>query len=500
MKEEVNRKLNEVREHITKIESLIKMLNLAYWDMKITMPGKALEQRSVTMGIVAEEIFKLSTGSAVEEFIKYFEPVNNELSEIDRAMIREMKKVYDEASKIPANMHMEFTIAAALSEAAWEEARKKDDFKIFEPHLEKMVDFKRQFAEYYGYKENRYDALLNQYEEDMTVRKLDKLLDELKIGVLELLDYVKNSKKHIDRKYISGKYEIEKQKRLSLFLLNIIKFDMEAGRLDETTHPFTIEIGNRDVRITTHYYENDLLGNIFSILHEGGHGLYEQHIPDELQGTGLEHGASVGMHESQSRFYENIIGKSREFLSVILPFIKMQFEALKDITVEEFYDSVNYVIPSLIRTGADEVTYNLHIIIRYEIEKQLINEEIEVKDLLRIWNEKYKEYLGVEPKNYSEGILQDIHWAAGQFGYFPTYALGNIYGGQFLNQLLKDNRSAIKDLEIGDLTYINDWLKDNIHKYGAVYTPEELIKKVTGKDISTKYFLKYLECKYKSIY
>ncbi|EHJ02397.1 Carboxypeptidase Taq [Clostridium sp. DL-VIII] len=500
MKEEVNRKLNKVREHITKIESLIKMLNLAYWDMKITMPSKALEQRSVTMGIVAEEIFKLSTGIAVEEFIKYFEPINNELSEIDKAMIREMKKVYDEASKIPANMHMEFTIAVALSEAAWEEARKKDDFKIFEPHLEKMVDFKRQLAEYYGYKENRYDALLNQYEEGMTVRKLDKLLDELKIGVLELLDYVKNSKKEIDRKNISGKYEIEKQKRLSLFLLNMIKFDMEAGRLDETTHPFTIEIGNRDVRITTHYYENDLLGNIFSILHEGGHGLYEQHIPDELQGTGLEHGASVGMHESQSRFYENIIGKSREFLSVILPFIKMQFEDLKDITVEEFYDSVNYVIPSLIRTGADEVTYNLHIIIRYEIEKQLINEEIEVKDLPRIWNEKYKEYLGVEPKNYSEGILQDIHWASGQFGYFPTYALGNIYGGQFLNQLLKDNENAIKDLKFGDLTYINNWLKDNIHKYGAIYTPEELIKKVTGKDISTKYFLKYLECKYKSIY
>lgn len=500
MKEEVNRKLNEVREHITKVESLIKMLNLAYWDMKITMPAKALEQRSVTMGIIAEEIFKLSTGSAVEEFIKYFEPASNELSEIDRAMIREMKKVYDEASKIPVNMHMEFTIAAALSEAAWEEARKKEDFKIFEPHLEKMVNFKKQFAEYYGYKENRYDALLNQYEEGMTVRKLDKLLDELKVGILELLDYVKNSKKDIDIKYISGRYEIEKQKRLSLFLLNIIKFDMEAGRLDETTHPFTIEIGNRDIRITTHYYENNLLGNIFSILHEGGHGLYEQHIPDGLQGTGLEHGASVGMHESQSRFYENIIGKSREFLSVILPFIKMQFEDLKDITVEKLYDSVNYVIPSLIRTGADEVTYNLHIIIRYEIEKQLINEEIEVKDLPRIWNKKYKEYLGVEPKNYSEGILQDIHWASGQFGYFPTYALGNIYGGQFLNQLLKNNKNAIKDLEIGDLTYINDWLKDNIHKYGAIYTPEELIKKVTEKEISTKYFLKYLECKYKSIY
>ena len=236
------------------------------------------------------------------------------------------------------------------------------------------------------------------------------------------------------------------------------------------------------------------------ILHEGGHGLYEQHISDKLKGTGLNHAASMGIHESQARFYQNIIGRSKEFLSVILPLIKNEFKSLKNIKLDKFYNEVNYVKASLIRTEADEITFNFHIFIRYEIEKSLINGEIEVKDLPRIWNEKYKEYLGIEPKTDNEGILQDIHWAAGDFGYFPCYVLGNIYGGQLLNKILEDNKNAIKDLIYGDLTYIDNWLRDNIQKYGAIYKPEELIKRATGKEISTKYYLEYLERKYENIY
>lgn len=500
MKEEVIEKLKQVKEHLTKIEELNKSLALSYWDAKICMPKKALEQRSNTMGFLSGEIFKLTTGKEVKEFIEYFMPIIDELSLIDKAMIKNMKKEYDKTNKIPEKLYKEFTIAAALSEAAWEEARKADDFKIFEPHLEKMVGFKRQFAEYYGYEENRYDALLAQYEEGMTVSKLDILFGELRSEILDLLEYIKNSNKKIDKDYLNRKYEIDKQEEFSLFLLNKMKFDMEAGRLDESTHPFTTNFGNRDVRITTHYYENNMLSNMFSVIHEGGHGLYEQHIPDELIGTGLAQGASLGIHESQSRFYENIIGRSRPFLSAIFPYVKNQFESLKNITLDEFYASVNNVSPSLIRTEADELTYSLHVIIRYEIEKKLINEEIEVKDLPAVWNEKYKEYLGVEPKTYSEGILQDMHWSAGEFGYFPTYALGNIYGGQFLNKLIKDNANSMEDLNKGDLTYVGNWLEDNIHKYGAIYSPEELIKNITGEEVSTKYFLEYLNNKYRNLY
>ncbi|OOM81875.1 carboxypeptidase 1 [Clostridium puniceum] len=500
MNKKIEKKLIEVKEHITKIEELNKLSALVYWDMKISMPKKSLEQRSNTLGYLSGEVFKLSTGLEVKGFIEYFMPIIKELSLIDKAMIRKLKKDYDETKKIPEQRYKEFTIATSLSEAAWEEARKKDDFKIFEPHLEKMVEFQREFADYYGYKENKYDALLDKYEEGMTIRKLDKIFEELKEGILNILEYIKKSDKKINKDFLEDKFKIKRQKKLSLFLLNKIKFDMEAGRLDETTHPFTLDIGNKDVRITTHYNKKDLLSNVFSVIHEGGHGLYEQHISDELIGTGLEHGASMGIHESQSRLYENIIGRSKEFLKVILPFIKEEFPSLKNVKLDKFYEAVNYVKPSLIRTEADELTYSLHVIIRYEIEKQLINGDIEVKDLPRIWREKYIEYLGVEPKTDSEGVLQDMHWSAGNFGYFPSYALGNIYGGQFLYKILEENKDAINNLVDGDLSYINNWLSDNIHKHGAIYTPEELVKKVTGEEISTKYFLRYLEEKYKSIY
>ena len=500
MNKKIEKKLIEVKEHITKIEELNKLSALVYWDMKISMPKKSLEQRSNTLGYLSGEVFKLSTGLEVKGFIEYFMPIIKELSLIDKAMIRKLKKDYDETKKIPEQRYKEFTIATSLSEAAWEEAREKDDFKIFEPHLEKMVEFQREFADYYGYKENKYDALLDKYEEGMTIRKLDKIFEELKEGILNILEYIKKSDKKINKDFLEDKFKIKRQKKLSLFLLNKIKFDMEAGRLDETTHPFTLDIGNKDVRITTHYNKKDLLSNVFSVIHEGGHGLYEQHISDELIGTGLEHGASMGIHESQSRLYENIIGRSKEFLKVILPFIKEEFPSLKNVKLDKFYEAVNYVKPSLIRTEADELTYSLHVIIRYEIEKQLINGDIEVKDLPRIWREKYIEYLGVEPKTDSEGVLQDMHWSAGNFGYFPSYALGNIYRGQFLYKILEENKDAINNLVDGDLSYINNWLSDNIHKHGAIYTPEELVKKVTGEEISTKYFLRYLEEKYKSIY
>lgn len=500
MREEVKEKLLEVKDYLSKLEELMKLSGLAYWDMKICMPGKAVEDRANTIGYLSGEIFKVMTDVKVKEFIDYFTPIMDELDVTDKAMIRVLKKQYEENKNIPEEKFKEYSIATSLGEAAWEEAKAKDDFEIFRPHLEKIVGLLREFTEYYGYEENKYDALLGQYEEGLTVKKLDKTFGELKTGILSLLDYINKSKKKISKELLKGNFDIDAQMELSDYLLGLIKFDKEAGRIDESTHPFTLNMGNKDVRITTHYHEDDLLSNIFSVIHEGGHALYEQHIPDELKNTGLNSGVSMGIHESQSRFYENIIGRSREFLGVILPFIKERFPQLKDVTLEEFYQAVNYVKPSLIRIEADELTYSLHIIIRYEMEKALINGEVEVKDLPELWKKKYVEYLGVEPKNNSEGMLQDMHWSAGNIGYFPSYALGNVYGGQFLNAILKDNKDVMKEVAKGDLTYINNWLENNVHKYGKTYTPEELIKKVTGEELNTKYFLDYLEKKYKEIY
>lgn len=494
-------KLQQLKEHISKIEEFQRMTAIIYWDMKICMPKKALEQRAKTLSVIDSEAFKLLTGSKTKEFLEYFSSVIDKLEPTDKAMIRKLKKEYDLVNKIPEKLYNEYSMIKALSEAAWEEAREKDDFSIFEPHLEKIVEFERRLTEYYGYEDNKYDALLGRFEEGMTVKKLDKLFGQLKDGILELLKYVKESHKKTNLDFLHKSFDIEKQKELSQYLLDVIKFDKESGRLDETTHPFTTNFGNKDVRITTHYYESDLLSNLFSIIHEGGHGLYELNIKDNLLGTGLAEGASMGIHESQSRFYENIIGRSKEFLSVIFQKIKEIFPSFEDVSLDDFYKAVNNVEPSLIRTEADELTYSLHIIIRYEIEKKLINGEIEVKDLPRIWKEKYIEYLGVEPKTDSEGIIQDMHWSDGSFGYFPSYALGNLYGGQFLNKMLKDNKDVFSNLEkTGDITYINEWLSNNIHQFGSIYTPSELIKKVTGEELSSKYFLDYLNNKYKKIY
>ncbi|MBE6050769.1 MAG: carboxypeptidase M32 [Clostridium sp.] len=497
MKKEVSDKLCEVKKYISNIESLGHAISLLYWDMSVYMPKEGIETRSNTTTYLAGEQFKLTTSDKVKEFIEYFNPVMDELEVQDRAMIKALKKNSEEISKIPEEEYKEYAKLTALSYSAWEDAKNKSDFSIFEPYLEKVVSFKKKFADYYGYKENRYDALLNEYEEGLTVKKLDQVFGALKEGIVNILKYVNNSEKNIDTSFLEGKFDISKQKEISDYLLDVIKFDKSKGRLDETEHPFTNDMGNKDVRITTHYYEDDLFSNIFSVIHEGGHALYGMHISDSLENTGLMDGASMAIHESQSRFYENIIGRSKSFLKLILPKLQEKFPQLKDVTLDELYKAVNKVQFSLIRTEADELTYSLHVIIRYEIEKQLINGEIEVKDLPQIWNNKYREYLGIEPKCDAEGVLQDMHWSDGSFGYFPSYALGNIYGGQFLHTLLKENENAIEDL---DMDYINEWLMKNIHQYGAIYTPGELVKKVTGEELNTKYFLEYLERKYKEIY
>ena len=265
-------------------------------------------------------------------------------------------------------------------------------------------------------------------------------------------------------------------------------------------HPFTTGFGNKDIRITTNYNKRELTDSIFSCIHEGGHGIYEQDIPDNLEGTPLASSLYMSIHESQSRFYENIIGRSKEFWSFFFPFAKYEFESLREKTLEEFYEAINTVTPSLIRTESDELTYNLHIIIRYEIEKDLINDRLNIDDVKYAWNKKYKDYLGVSPKNDSEGILQDMHWSDGSFGYFPSYALGNLYGAQMLHKMKKDYKNFYEDLRIGDFSKVHSWLNGNVHKYGALYTPSELIKNITGEELNSKYFLEYLNDKYSKIY
>ncbi|MGL5354685.1 MAG: carboxypeptidase M32 [Clostridium sp.] len=497
---EMQLKIDEVKSYIGEIEKINKAIGLLYWDMKTYMPKKSLDSKAGVLEYLSELEFKLTTGDKVGEFISFFEDKMDELELVDKVMIETLKRNYDETKKIPKEKYLEYVGVSAKSQAAWEEAKEKSDFSIFEPHLEKVVKYQKEFIEYWGYKDNKYDTLLDKYERGITVEKLDVIFGELRDGIVELLNKIKNSNKKISNDIFFGNFPVKDQEKFSIEVLTKMGFDFDAGRLDVSVHPFTLDMGSKDVRLTTHYYENEISSALLSSIHEGGHGIYEQGIPESLEGTGLAGGVSMGIHESQSRFYENLIGRSKEFWTYFLPLAKENFKSFKDTTLEEFYEAVNYVEPSLIRTEADELTYSLHIIIRYEIEKSLINDEIEVSDLPRVWNEKYKEYLGIEPGNDGEGVLQDMHWSDGSFGYFPSYALGNVYGAQMLNKLLQERPDTFKEVSEGNLKGVHEWLKENVHKHGCIYSPAELIKNITGEEINTKYFLEYLNNKYLSIY
>lgn len=500
MEKEYENKLHEVNNYLKDLEYLNSAVALIQWDSLVNMPSKAVQYRSEMLGYLSGESYKLSTSSKIKEFVEYFKN-SKDVDTVTSATIANIEKEYNKTKKIPEQEYKDYVMASAHAGVAWEEAKNKSDFNIFKPHLKKMVEFNKKFAEYWGYSENRYNALLDIYEPGITTEKLDIVFGELRNALVTLLNKIKaaGDKPNID--FFTKKFTKEEQESFSKLVLDNMEYDyVEAGRIDESTHPFTTNFGNKDVRITTHYYENDFRSALFSCIHEAGHGIYEQDIPDSLQGTLLATGASMGIHESQSRFYENIIGKSKEFWKYYYPIAINKFPQFKGISFEEFYKGINYVEPSLIRTEADELTYSIHIIIRYEIEKMLINNDLDVEDVSKVWNEKYNEYLGVEPKNDAEGILQDMHWSDGSFGYFPSYALGNLYGAQFLNKMKKDIPNLYEEISKGNLTIVHNWLKDNIHKFGAVYKPTELIKKVTGEELSAKYFIDYINEKFKDIY
>lgn len=493
-------KLKELKNYISSIQKMTGALEIVYWDMQTKMPRKAIEQRSGIIEHLSGEIFKMTTSDKMGEYVNYFKGNVEGLSNVNKAIIKNISKEYNETKKIPEDRYRKFVVAQALSEGAWEEAKEKQDFEIFKPHLKTIIDFQREFVEYLGYEDNKYDTLLNKYEEGLTVEKLDKVFNDLKDGIIDILKKIEESGKVVNKEFFIGSFNKESQEKFSKFVLNKMGYDFEAGRLDESMHPFTTSFGNKDVRITTNYNVPDFTSALFSCIHEGGHGIYDQDIPDEFQRTGLETALSMSIHESQSRFYENMIGRSKEFWEYFLPFAKYEFKEFKDVSLNKFYEGINNVKTSLIRTEADELTYSLHIIIRYELEKELINGSLDVDNVKEAWNKKYKEYLGVEPSNDSEGILQDIHWSDGSFGYFPSYALGNLYGAQMLEVMKKDYPSMYDDISKGNLKGIHKWLNNNVHKYASIYSPSELIVKISNEELNPKYFIDYLEKKYLEIY
>lgn len=499
MEKSVQEKVQAFREYLKKLEYLRSAVSVLYWDMRVGIPKKGIPYRSEVVGYLSTEAYKLETSEEVKGYLDYFSGIEG-LDKVTSSMVENVRKNYEKTKKIPEDRYREYVILTSEAESKWEEAKTSSDFNLFKPYLEKIVDFQKELTGYWGYEGNKYNTLLDLYEPGFTVEKLDGVFGELRDGIVELLNKIKASGNSPDTSVLEGFYSKESQEELAINMLKKIGYDFDAGRMDESIHPFTIEFSNKDVRITTNYYENDFTSALFSCIHEGGHGIYEQNISDELIGTTLGSGVSMGIHESQSRFYENILGRSREFWKHFYPEIAQAYPHFKNVDFEDFYRAINNVKPSLIRTDADELTYSLHIIIRYEIEKALINDEIKVEDLPGVWNEKYREYLGVVPENDGVGVLQDVHWSGGMFGYFPSYALGNLYGAQFYNTMKKEIPDMSEQVEKGEFSAIKAWLGEHIHKHGSVYKPSELIKMATGEELSAKYFLEYLNKKYEEVY
>ncbi len=490
-------------ELVKRIKYYNDALAVLYWDLRTGAPKEGVPQRAEVIGMLSGEAFNLSTSAEMEEYLSYFDEPDNgsRLDNITKAVVKESRKEFNKYRKIPADRYKEYVVLTSEAESVWETAKNNNDFGLFRPYLERIVDFNLEFIELWGYKDNKYNTLLDFYEPGMTVEKLDLIFNQLRSRIVPLVVKIKESHERPEDRFLKQHFDIAKQEEFSLYILKEMGYDFEAGRLDESEHPFTIGVNPGDVRITTHYYPNDFVSAIMSSLHEGGHALYEQNISPELNGTPLSTGTSMGIHESQSRYWENIIGRSRGFWEKYYKDLQKVFpKQLRDVKLDAFYKAINKVEPSLIRIEADEVTYNLHIMIRYEIEKALINNEIKVADLPRVWNEKMKEYLGIVPLNDSEGVLQDIHWAGGSFGYFPSYTLGNIYSAQIYNAAKKETKDFDKLIEKGELIKIKEWLAENIHKYGKLLEPAEILKQVTGEEINPQYLIDYLENKYTKMY
>ena len=494
--------IREFYDYCKEIASYTSAAALVEWDMRTKMPPKAAPDRSMVAGKLGRTAFEMSTSPRMAAFVEYFNrpAVDRQLSEVDRRNVELETKQYRKISAIPPDKYEKFTVACSKGEYAWQEAKAKSDFAMFRPYLEEIVAYQKEFVEYCGYEKNRYDVLLDDYEPSVTTEDLRVIIDGLKSELVPFIRQLQEEGKRPDTSFLKGTFDKATQEQLSLDILKAMTYDFDAGRIDETTHPFTTGIGFGDVRVTTHYYEDNVASALFSTMHEGGHALYGQGISEEYRWMPIHKGASMGIHESQSRTWENLVGRSEAFWKYYYPRFQSRFAQFEGVPVEDFYRAINVAEPSLIRIEADEVTYNLHVMLRFEIEEALINGKVDVADLPDLWNAKMKEYLGVEVPDDAHGVLQDVHWSGGLFGYFPSYMLGNLYAAQFFATARQEIPDLDGQIAAGHLDVLREWQRSRIHQYGALYDPKDLVVRVTGKPLDYHYFMREVKEKYSRIY
>ncbi len=501
-----NKDLVELLQLSGELFDLRAVSELLHWDQETYMPPKGIihraRQLSTMSTIYHQKLTRPDLGYLLEKLSTDTANHPQKYTDPDRALVREVKRARDQAVKIPEKWVQDMTQAAAEGLEAWKVARQQKKFALFQKPLEKLFSLKVEQANYLGYETSPYDALLDEYEPDLTVEKVNTMFTPLRMEITRLLKKIEKSHPPKSKLILRGQtYSKVAMVKITEKMLGKIGYDFSSGRQDFSAHPFTINFGHQDVRLTNRYIKTDLASSIFSAIHEGGHALYEMGISETLGNTFLAVGTSLGIHESQSRLWENLIGRSREFWEYWTPFLSVLLpRQVNGHAADDLFHEANRVEPGFVRVDADEVTYNLHIILRFEIERDLLEKKITVSDLPEIWNAKSKELLGITPPDDSLGILQDIHWSQGSIGYFPTYTLGNLYAAQFYRQLQVDMPQIAQHIASGNFEPIRHWLRLHIHQYGSVYRPDELVKKVTGEELKPKYFMDYLYNKYTQLY
>jgi len=474
------------------------------WDQMTYMPKMGVSERSEQSALISRIIHERVVSDKLWKNIEILSKEENfsKLTNKDKLIVDRLRKDVEKARKVPSEFVEKMTKITTISYQAWEEARGKNDFKLFLPYLEKIIDLEKEYCGFFDIPGPRYNTLLDDYEEGMTVKKLQNEFFYLKKELIKILEKIKSSSLYENQKKLDIKLNEDKQRKLSNLVIEKMQLPKERLRIDISTHPFTTSIGYDDVRITTNYGRENLLFSFFATVHEAGHGLYELNMPkNEFKDTVISDSPSLGLHESQSRFWENMIARGRSFWKLFYPFFQKESSYLqKNVSFEDWYRLVNQVKPSLIRVEADELTYCLHVILRFELELGLLEEKISVRSLPQLWNEKMDEMLGIVPKNDAEGVLQDMHWSGGSIGYFPTYAIGSIYSSQIFNKVTKTYDKLNNEIEQGDFTNCIKWLSKNIHTFGRKFNADEIIKKSCGEGLNSKVFVDYLKNKYYNLY
>ncbi|MFQ5499541.1 MAG: carboxypeptidase M32 [Candidatus Zixiibacteriota bacterium] len=494
----------ELVKRVREISILASCGSVLGWDEQTYMPRGGAELRSEQLGLLSGMTHDQFTDPRIGELLSELEQSDLVKDPVSEAAVntRELRHLYDKETKLPKELVEELSKTRTLAQAAWVEARKKGDFKSFLPWLEKTVELSRRKADAYGYEGEPYNALLDDYEPGMTTGEIETVFATLRDELVKLLDKVKGAPKKPDKSIVEREYNVETQRLFGEAVASAMGFDFTEGRLDITAHPFCSSPGPGDTRITTRYNPNRLNDALFGIMHEAGHGLYEMGLDKKKHfGSPMGESVSLGIHESQSRMWENQVGRSKAFWKYFFPQAQRMFrDALGDVSLDDFYGAINDVAPSYIRVEADEATYNLHILLRFELERALMTGDLKPADVPGEWDSRFEKYLGIKVDHIANGCLQDVHWAAGLIGYFPTYTLGNLYSAQFFGQAKKDIPDLYEQFERGDYLTLLAWLRENIHKHGQRYRAKKLVEVVTGGKLSQKPLIDYMNEKYGEIY